>query len=262
MRLSCRGCILHSLERWFPPVNDAPVDAGEHSPFEYCKAPGSYGPFVREMGGISGKTVLDFGCGWGGESAWLAERGAAHVDGCDISGAALADAERFGQRRSLSNLRFARSGPASLPYGDGRFDAVFSTNVFEHVMEPEAMLREIRRVLRPGGSFLSTFGPLFYSPYGGHLSWVTQVPYAHILFGLKPIIQVRNLKRRPMEANSWRDTSLNMLTFGGFRRAVDVAGFECVRLKRIPVKNQRWLAHLPLFGDLFSFGVDCHLRKR
>src|SRR5690606_37426508 len=131
--------------------------------------------------GLDGKTVLDFGCGWGGESAWLAQR-AGRVVGCDINPDALEDARRFQVRSGLRNLEFARCDDRTLPFDDATFDAVFSTNVFEHVMRPATMLSEIGRVLKPGGSFVTTFGPLFYSPLGYHLPWATQVPWAHVLF--------------------------------------------------------------------------------
>jgi SAM-dependent methyltransferase len=43
---------------------------------------------------------------------------------------------------------------ASLPYGDGEFDLVFSKYVFEHLDRPVAVMRELRRVLKPGGHLL------------------------------------------------------------------------------------------------------------
>jgi SAM-dependent methyltransferase len=45
---------------------------------------------------------------------------------------------------------------ATLPYGDGTFDSVFSTEVITHVFNPERTLAELNRVMKPGGSFLLT----------------------------------------------------------------------------------------------------------
>lgn len=257
--LSLRARVLLGLERMFPVV-DAPHGEGRIAEYEFRKAAGSYAKAVDEIGGVAGKTVLDFGCGWGGETAWLAQR-ARFVVGCDISASSLAEARRFQERQSIANIEFVQCMGDRLPLEDARFDAVFSTNVFEHVMNVPAMLGEIRRVLRPGGAFVTTFGPLFYSPRGYHLCWATQVPYAHLLFGLGPVMEVRNLKREPMQARTWQDTGLNMMTFAQFRAAVRGAGFEVRRLRRVPVRKAGWIAQLPIVGELFTFGIDCHLVK-
>ncbi|MEO0476849.1 MAG: class I SAM-dependent methyltransferase, partial [Planctomycetota bacterium] len=189
MSLSIRAQMLESLgQAFFPPLGNAPVRSGEHAEWEFAKAAGSYQGYADALGGLEGKTVLDFGCGWGGESAWLAER-AERVVGCDINDQALEHALAFKQAKGIDNLDFVRCGDKTIPLEDQTIDAVFSTNVFEHVMHPAAMLREIHRVLKPGGAFVSSFGPLFYSPLGYHLSWASQVPYAHLLFGLGPVIE-------------------------------------------------------------------------
>lgn len=272
-----RAQLLMWLERFFPVDHTAPAMTGGESSFEYAKAARSYQSHVHEISdpetGLAGKTLLDFGCGWGGETVWLAEQGAAHVDGCDINTNSVHNAHQFLEHHTRDDdqqkisVDFAVCDATSLPYEDNRFDAIFSTNVFEHVMEPVAMLSEIRRVLKPGGSFISRFGPLFYSPRGYHLCWATQVPWAHLVFGFKPVIEVRNTKRPPYWPKNWEDTGLNKLTFNQFRDAVREAGLEAERLKRTPVRgDSNWnpikpIAHLPGVGDLLTFGVNCHLRK-
>lgn len=260
--LGVRARLLRALEPWFPPLQ-APQASGEHAAWEFAKAAGSYEGFVRELGGIAGRQVLDFGCGWGGESAWLAQRvgSTGHVTGVDICRDSLDDAERFKSKVGLTNLRFVHLPDDTLPFAADSFDAVFSTNVFEHVMNPEAVLAELFRVLRPGGSLVTRFGPLFYSPLGYHLPWAVQVPYAHLLFGLQPIIEVRNTRRSPIAVTSWEETGLNRMRFGRFQAAVMSAGFDVVRLARIPVRGLHRLAALPMLGDLLTFGIDCHVRK-
>ncbi|MCC6580212.1 MAG: class I SAM-dependent methyltransferase [Phycisphaeraceae bacterium] len=257
--LSLRARLLLRLERYFP-VLDAPRDRGQHAAFEYRKASGSYGSHAKEIGGLAGKRVLDFGCGWGGETVWLAEQ-ALEAVGCDVNADALADARSFVEQAGCRNARFVACTAEGLPLPDDHFDAVFSTNVFEHVMDIPAMLSEIRRVLKPGGSLVTRFGPLFYSPLGYHLCWATQVPYAHLWAGLGPMMEVRNLRRGPIHPRSWEETGLNRVTFGRFRRAVRQSGLLIRRLDRVPVRQCAMLAKLPLVGDLLTFGVDCHLVK-
>jgi SAM-dependent methyltransferase len=259
-RLGVRARLLLALERLFPVVA-APCQSGEHAAYEFAKAAGSFAGHAERIGGLTGKRVLDFGCGWGGETVWLAQH-AQEAVGCDISSSALADAARFAAKSRCGNARFAQISGGTIPEAPNSFDAVFSTNVFEHVMDVEGSLREIARVLRPGGSFLSTFGPLFHSPLGYHLPWATQVPYAHLVFGLNAVIQVRNLKRGPIYPASWEETGLNRITFGKFRAAVRAVGFEAKTLRRVPVRRLRWLSAIPVVGDLATFGIECHLVKR
>jgi len=102
-------------------------------------------PFVQN------KRVLDYGCGSGYGSARMAEL-AASVDAVDVADGAIAHAR---EQYPRANLRFLAIDPtASLPYADGSFDAVLSFQVFEHVVDTDHYLGEIRRVLAPGGTLL------------------------------------------------------------------------------------------------------------
>jgi SAM-dependent methyltransferase len=89
--------------------------------------------------------ILDAGCGTGGNMRWLAGYGT--VFGVDLSPHAVA----FCARRELTTV--ARASVLGLPFPDGRFDLVTSFDVVYHmaVADDVAALRELRRVLRPGG---------------------------------------------------------------------------------------------------------------
>lgn len=56
---------------------------------------------------------------------------------------------------------------ARLPFADGSFDVVFSSNLWEHVPEPESVADELVRVARPGGLVLLSYTN-WLSPWGGH----------------------------------------------------------------------------------------------
>ena len=58
-----------------------------------------------------------------------------------------------------------QSDAVRLPFSESSFDAAFILDVLEHIDEDETVLREIRRVLRPGGSLLITV-PAFMFLYG------------------------------------------------------------------------------------------------
>jgi ubiquinone/menaquinone biosynthesis C-methylase UbiE/polysaccharide pyruvyl transferase WcaK-like protein len=96
---------------------------------------------------VQGKTVLDIACGEGYGSAMLAAS-ASSVYGVDISPDAIRHARR---RYPKDNLKFEVGSCAAIPLPDHIADAVISFETIEHHDQHEAMMAEIKRVLKPGG---------------------------------------------------------------------------------------------------------------
>jgi len=105
--------------------------------------------FIAAAGPLQGKKILDFGCGDGAFSFQLSSRGAL-VSGIDLAEEAVAFARLQHQKLSTGAEFFVESCYAT-HFADATFDGVISTDVIEHVREPERFLAEIHRVLRPGG---------------------------------------------------------------------------------------------------------------
>jgi len=101
--------------------------------------------------------ILDVGCGTGANLLMLSEYGDA--EGVDVSEDALA----FCRERGLDKVRLGAA--EELPYEDGTFDLVTALDVVEHLDDDLAGLREMRRVLRPGGRVL-LFVPTFMFLWG------------------------------------------------------------------------------------------------
>lgn len=126
-----------------------------------------YDPFTRLLGTSAAlrelvaqaelapaQRVLDLGCGTGATTL-LAKRLEPGIEivGLDPDEKALARARRKAERGRLE-VELVQGFGDALPFPDGRFDRVLSSFMFHHLdaAEQPAVLRELRRVLRPGGS--------------------------------------------------------------------------------------------------------------
>ncbi len=99
-----------------------------------------------------GMRLLDVGCGPGSITRGLAEIVApGQVIGLDMSSETLDAARRDAAARGLENLRYEIGSVYELPFPDASFDAAYAHQVFQHLREREVALREMLRVLRPGG---------------------------------------------------------------------------------------------------------------
>jgi SAM-dependent methyltransferase len=99
-----------------------------------------------------GMALLDVGCGPGSITRGFAERLAPGlVVGLDLSEETLAAARRDASERGLDNLQYQAGSVYGLPYADASFDVVYAHQVLQHLREPSVALREMLRVLRPGG---------------------------------------------------------------------------------------------------------------
>ena len=113
---------------------------------------------------------------WDGMTCAALKRLGKRTVGIDISARGLAKQARENGAVFLQ----MRGEEAGLK--DDAFDCVFSFNSFEHFSDPEGVLREALRVVRPGGYLYFRFGPLYWSPKGMHQFKTVNVPYHQCLF--------------------------------------------------------------------------------
>lgn len=132
-----KDLVIHDLERYSAPPKDTPYA------LEYC---------AYLLGDLTGKTVVDFGCGAGENSVLLAVRHA-KVIGLDISPDQLKRAEeRMRIHGFQSGYEFHAVSCLETGLADHSVDGIFGVAILHHlIFDLGAALREINRILKPGG---------------------------------------------------------------------------------------------------------------
>jgi SAM-dependent methyltransferase len=204
---------------------------------------------------FAGSSLLDLGSGLGGYSRELAARGA-RVIAADLTQPRTRDAA----------IRYIRASGDAVPVRDAAVDLVFCASLIEHVPEPERVLAEIERVLKPGGAAYVSFPP-YWSPLGGH----EYAPYHYL--GERMAMRLRRRRRVPAwvediypvrgEAESFSDLfegwGLFRMTVRKFRRLLRQTRFRCLDMstRYLPASFIRW----PWIGEVLTWHAQFLLRK-
>lgn len=156
-----------SAARWF-------ATQEQWWPEHFAGIPAQVSEFLSGDGiSLTGKRVLDLGCGDGIATLGLAMSGVRSILGVDLEEVdqhfLAAEAERNGVVFPLENLSYQTCLPNRLPVDDNSIDLVTAWSVFEHVDDPTALLKEVHRTLRPDGLLFLQIWPLWASEHGSHL---------------------------------------------------------------------------------------------
>lgn len=119
-----------------------------------------------DMSALDQKEVLDAGCGGGRYTAAWRILGAKRALGVDASQIGIQDGRKRARGADLTNLVFERANALQLPFKEESFDIVFSNGVLHHSEDWQRGVRELVRVLRPGG-----LGWLYLIENPGGLFW-------------------------------------------------------------------------------------------
>ena len=126
---------------------------------------------------VPGQKVLDLGCGPGDGAAWLAKKDVVSY-GLDYSQGMLETARK---EASIAG-RLTRGDAGRLPFKTGAFDKVVCTNSFHHYPDHRSALKEIRRVLKPGGRLV------LVDPRRDHFFGRLAIDFAeNVVFGLQEV---------------------------------------------------------------------------
>lgn len=129
---------------------------------------------VERLALAPGSSVLDVGCGSGASAipAAINVGPQGRVIGIDLAERLLAIARSKSVAENLQNVAFHRADMTALSYEDASFDAVISVFSIFFVTDMIAEVRELWRVLRPGGKLaITTWGPRMFEP-GSQAFWL------------------------------------------------------------------------------------------
>ena len=186
--------------------------------YEAFLVPAIFGPWARAVlrahGPKPGSAVLDVACGTGiGARLAAASVGrSGRVVGVDADDAMLAVARKTGGGREDAPIEWRQANAAALPFPESAFDHVLCFEGLQFFPDRPAALLDLRRVLRPGGTFVGTvWGPLAQNP-----------AYEALAEALRHFVSA--------EAGSLRPFTLT--DAAAIRSLVGAAGFDEVSVKR------------------------------
>ncbi|MBP0001901.1 MAG: class I SAM-dependent methyltransferase [Cyanobacteria bacterium SID2] len=145
-------------DRWAAAIDVDGIRVEDY--FEACTAPENRF-ILQQLGDVRGKSLLDVGCGAGENSVYFGSRGANCVASDYSPGmvdVALQLAERNGVRVEGKVIN-----AMDIDFPDNTFDIVYAANLLHHIPQPMDSIREMHRVLKPGGK-MCFWDPLRHNP--------------------------------------------------------------------------------------------------
>ena len=175
--------------------------------------------FLDATGALTGNPdVLEIGSGTGGLLHTLRNRGV-RAQGVELREAFIAQARAW-----YGNLPITPVSGLALPFPDASFDVVMSFDVFEHIADSDGHLREVRRVLRPGGSYLLQ----------------TPNKWTNVIF---ETIRWRSL-------TAWREEHCALHSLAELEARLARHGFQHVRAFDVPVVNDFFRAKVRRYAGV------------
>ncbi|RKD22012.1 Methyltransferase domain-containing protein [Caminicella sporogenes DSM 14501] len=225
-----------------------------------------YLPYTSLEEMFKDKTVLDVGCGAAGKSLYYASQGAEKVYGIDPVKSYKEEAEKLAEKKGLKDkFEFIIGDAANLPFEDDFFDTIILNDAMEHVDMPEKVLDECYRTLKKGGRVYINFPP-YNHPYGAHLSDAIGIPWVHLFFSDKTLIEVyKDLVKDLPDGQSRinfrisRDKQgreyfsyINKMTIKRFNKIISKAKFVKRYYSEAPLRSiVSYLSKLPLLKEYF-----------
>lgn len=144
-------------------------------------------PFIQQSMPVDSSTsVLEIGCGEGGNLMPFAEIGCERLVGVDLNEGQIKIARSIFEDSGYTSATFIYDDIYNIT-DIGKFDIIIMRDVIEHIHNQEKFMGFVKQFLKPGGKFFLGFPP-WYNPFGGHQQickskFLSKLPYFHILPG-------------------------------------------------------------------------------
>lgn len=141
--------VQEAFEKWHDVLSvDVKADAPWH---RAVKA------YLPKLGALEGKRILEIGCGRGGFACWLVGNyPGIEVTAADFSRSAIRQGSAFAAEQGLSQIQWRIEDIQAISLQDSSFDFVISCETVEHLPNPALAVKELARVLKPGGRLVLT----------------------------------------------------------------------------------------------------------
>jgi len=216
---------------------------------------------------------LEVGCGAGSITLAFAKIGGGKITAIDIVPRHIMSASRVARELGLDDrVKFICQDACDFSPSQ-KYDVVMSFDALEHIRNPHDLIEQMHSWIDPKGVAILSFGPLFHSPFGGHLAefFRFQIPWCSTLFSEKAILRLRRENFRPTDpATRYEDVvgGLNRMQYSSFLSYVKQAGWD-IRFLRV---NPTWkrsphlyflsqlMIRLPIIRDYFAGTVYAILK--
>ncbi len=229
------AAFIEQIERWVAPMSWRPDYAAwrEKRIWQERYQAERLAIIERFGGAVAGRRVLEISCGMGGTLVALAHAGA-HPVATEFNHEYCTIAKQRSQRYAL-NLPIINAVGEDIPFADNSFDLAICWDIVEHVQSPAAMLRELRRVVQPGGRVLLTIIN----------RWAWRDPHYHIrgMNWLPRALADRIVARRTASKQAMglqdrqRLSEMHYYTLEQFRRLAAESGFQVADMEAVTISQ-------------------------
>jgi ubiquinone/menaquinone biosynthesis C-methylase UbiE len=176
---------------------------------------------------FEGARCLDAGCGGGRATILMAEAGASEVVALDLSETNVETTRMRAQQRGLGNVVAHQASLLEVPYEDGSFDIVWSNGVLHHTGDTDGSLKEIARLLKPGGwmwLYLYGSGGIYWHMVDWVRDTLKDVDVSECIAQLR--LQNVPVRRIAEWIDDWFVPVLQRYTVEDVRKRLEELGFE------------------------------------